>query len=108
MKAISLEREYESYPEPMKSDVIPGSDFPRAYLSFDDDRIKDLPDSGTFTVKYRVVERSTRERAETENHEGKTCCSADIELLEITDIKGDTKEEPSTAEVLKKAFKSKS
>lgn len=76
--------EKRSYPEPC---CISGSEdkdkvyYPSLYISGKEE-LKDLPASGTMTVKFRTVEKTVSKRG------GKADCRVELEILEITDAKG--------------------
>lgn len=77
--------------------------YPELFISdTDDKRIASMPDTGTATIKYRVVSRTHREE---KNGNGKECsCSLRLEILSI-DPPASNKRSGGYGDDLRKSFK---
>jgi hypothetical protein len=92
VKSISLKREYDS--EPSTLTRMDDFSYPMLYMSFPDERLDEVPDSGTITLKFKVTSRTENVR------DGECSCGLELQVLSITNIKGDEKKTPDAEEAL--------
>ena len=102
MKPVSLSDPYrgpECCPVPVQGSPV----YPTVYLSVKEGEL-DFPDSGVVTFRFRLSRESEDKK------QGK--CSYDLDLMEVLNIKADSKEKPeyeveSAGDALDKAMKGK-
>jgi len=95
MKSISLGTERPDYSdspisapeEPKKTKMV----YPSLYISDLKESIE-MPDSGEATIKFKVIERRETER------DGKTSCSYDLEVQDISFAAGKPGKTPSKSD----------
>lgn len=96
MKSIDLGRKPDdlSCPCPVAKSEGPRVYYPSLYLEGTGE-LKDLPESGTLTIRFKRVSKSETER------EGKKRCTVELEVREIVDAKsGDASSDEDAEDVL--------
>jgi hypothetical protein len=102
-KAIDLGKKYDDLASPVSiSEIKDKVHYPDLYISdTEETRLLDMPDSGTATIKFRVVSRHHSE--DKRNGEKKRRCSLTLEVMAI-DFEDAPKKKKSYGEDTRKSF----